>query len=173
MGEGYRFCGSRGAAVGGCPSCGEPLTPGERFCHACGHQAGQPATMSGTAVPSAGAAPDGEPVAERRVVSVLFCDMVGFTPLSEVRDPEAVRELSSRYFDVAFTAALTRVRKYSTPYHLAHGLLDYAEYLISHGETAAAGASVEEARAIGQRLRCQSLLDRADAVERAEPRISV
>ena len=43
------------------------------------------------------------PVAERRVCSVLFCDMAGFTPLAEARDPEAVRELLSRYFDVART----------------------------------------------------------------------
>jgi len=42
-------------------------------------------------------------MAERRVCSVLFCDVVGFTPLSESRDPEAVRELLSRYFDVART----------------------------------------------------------------------
>jgi class 3 adenylate cyclase/tetratricopeptide (TPR) repeat protein len=42
-------------------------------------------------------------VAERRVCSVLFCDMAGFTPLSESRDPEAVRELLSRYFEVART----------------------------------------------------------------------
>jgi class 3 adenylate cyclase len=38
-------------------------------------------------------------VAERRLVSVLFADLVGFTPLSESRDPEEVRELLSRYFD--------------------------------------------------------------------------
>jgi len=42
-------------------------------------------------------------VAERRVCSVLFCDLVGFTPLSEARDPEEVRELLSRYFQVART----------------------------------------------------------------------
>ena len=35
--------------------------------------------------------------------SVLFCDVAGFTPLSESRDPEAVRELLSRYFEVART----------------------------------------------------------------------
>ena len=34
---------------------------------------------------------------------MLFCDLVGFTPLSEARDPEAVRELLSRYFAVART----------------------------------------------------------------------
>jgi class 3 adenylate cyclase/tetratricopeptide (TPR) repeat protein len=32
---------------------------------------------------------------------VLFCDLVGFTPLSESRDPEEVRELLSGYFDLA------------------------------------------------------------------------
>jgi class 3 adenylate cyclase/predicted ATPase len=37
--------------------------------------------------------------AERRLVSVLFADLVGFTTLSEHRDPEEVRELLSRYFD--------------------------------------------------------------------------
>jgi class 3 adenylate cyclase len=42
-------------------------------------------------------------VAERRVCSVLFCDVVGFTPLSESRDPETVRELLSQYFEVART----------------------------------------------------------------------
>ena len=40
------------------------------------------------------------PVAERRLVSVLFCDLVGFTGLSEDRDPEAVRELLGRYFEL-------------------------------------------------------------------------
>src|SRR5205085_8372603 len=39
------------------------------------------------------------PLAERRLVSVLFADLVGFTTLSERRDPEEVRELLSRYFD--------------------------------------------------------------------------
>ena len=43
------------------------------------------------------------PVAERRVCSVLFCDVVRFTPLSESRDPEAVRELLSAYFGTART----------------------------------------------------------------------
>ena len=39
------------------------------------------------------------PSAERRLVSVLFADLVGFTTLSESRDAEEVRELLSRYFD--------------------------------------------------------------------------
>jgi class 3 adenylate cyclase/tetratricopeptide (TPR) repeat protein len=39
------------------------------------------------------------PVAERRLVSVLFADLVGFTTASEARDAEDTRELLTRYFD--------------------------------------------------------------------------
>ena len=39
------------------------------------------------------------PIAERRLVSVLFADLVGFTSFSEGRDAEEVRELQSRYFE--------------------------------------------------------------------------
>jgi class 3 adenylate cyclase/tetratricopeptide (TPR) repeat protein len=42
---------------------------------------------------------DPAPTAERRLVSVLFADLVGFTSVSESRDPEETRELLSRYFD--------------------------------------------------------------------------
>jgi class 3 adenylate cyclase len=43
----------------------------------------------------------GQPVAERRLVSVLFADLVGFTPFAEERDAEEVRDTLSRYFDLA------------------------------------------------------------------------
>src|SRR5262245_6682646 len=100
----HRFCGECGASVEGCPSCGEPISPGKKFCHACGH----PVSGAVPAAPTRAAAGAGAvlglgegPVAERRVCSVLFCDVVGFTPLSEARDPEAVRELLTQYFAVA------------------------------------------------------------------------
>ncbi|MDP9257957.1 MAG: AAA family ATPase [Actinomycetota bacterium] len=41
------------------------------------------------------------PVAERRLVSVLFADLVGFTAASAGRDAEDTRELLSRYFDTS------------------------------------------------------------------------
>ncbi len=50
-----------------------------------------------SAAPAAAAAVG--PVASRRVTSVLFGDLVGFTTLSETRDQEDVRELLSSYFD--------------------------------------------------------------------------
>ncbi len=96
---GDRFCFECGSLVGGCPSCGERVTPGDRFCRSCGAALAPAAPVAGA---SAGDAAAG-PVAERRVCSVLFCDVVGFTPLSEARDPEAVRELLSQYFAVART----------------------------------------------------------------------
>src|SRR5204862_5481789 len=41
------------------------------------------------------------PAAERRLVSVLFVDLVGFTTASEARDAEDTRELLTRYFEAA------------------------------------------------------------------------
>src|SRR5437016_14383671 len=62
-----------------------------RFCGECGSPLVEEAAAPAAAAPGK--------VAERRLVSVLFADLVGFTPLSESRDPEEVRELLSRYFD--------------------------------------------------------------------------
>ena len=45
--------------------------------------------------------PPPRPATERRLVSVLFADLVGFTTLADDSDPEAVREFLGRYFDVA------------------------------------------------------------------------
>jgi len=40
-------------------------------------------------------------VAERRLVTVLFADLVGFTPFAEEKDAEDVRETLSTYFDLS------------------------------------------------------------------------
>ncbi len=96
--SGQKFCGECGAALAlACPLCGTASPPGQKFCGECG------TALAGTARPGAVAAAAAGPVAERRVCSVLFCDLVGFTPLSEARDPEAVRELLSEYFETART----------------------------------------------------------------------
>ncbi|MCW2570151.1 MAG: putative adenylate cyclase, partial [Frankiales bacterium] len=93
--DGARFCAQCGAPapVSTCPGCGAPAGDG-RFCSQCG-------TALTPAVPAAEALPGR--TAERRLTSVLFGDLVGFTTLSEARDPEEVRELLSRYFDQART----------------------------------------------------------------------
>jgi hypothetical protein len=60
----------------------------------------------------------------------------------------------------------------STPYHLAHGLLDHAAHLAARGEAEAAMAAIGEARGIAQRLGCQPLVDRAETIQLARPRIA-
>ena len=73
--------------------------------------------------------------------------------------------------EAAFAAAITYLREQSTPYHLAHGLLDHAGYLTRRGDGDAASLTIDEARVIGRRLRCQPLLDRADNLEPAPSRV--
>jgi tetratricopeptide (TPR) repeat protein len=75
-------------------------------------------------------------------------------------------DVAAREVDVseAFAAAIRGLRGQGTPFHLAHGLLDHAEYLISAGELEAAAEAVAEATAIARKLRCQPLLDRAAAM---------
>ncbi|MBA2439299.1 MAG: AAA family ATPase, partial [Thermoleophilaceae bacterium] len=96
---GRKFCAECGAPlVVVCPACGGPNRPAAKFCGECG------TALSGGATARAGGGPATAaiaPVAERRLVSVLFADLVGFTTLSESRDPESVRELLGRYFEVA------------------------------------------------------------------------
>ncbi|MGZ4290124.1 MAG: adenylate/guanylate cyclase domain-containing protein, partial [Gaiellaceae bacterium] len=89
---GRKFCGGCGSPLAvTCASCGAANDPGMRFCGECG----SPLVEEAAAPP----APAPGKAAERRLVSVLFADLVGFTPLSESHDPEEVRELLSRYFD--------------------------------------------------------------------------
>jgi class 3 adenylate cyclase/tetratricopeptide (TPR) repeat protein len=114
---GRKFCGDCGTKLAAvCPSCGVANAPSTRFCGECGN----PMAVAASAVPAPATAPvlapvaaalpgvpsgassaRPAPVAERRLVSILFADLVGFTSLAEGRDPEAVRELLTRYFDQA------------------------------------------------------------------------
>ena len=64
-----------------CTRCGEENSATARFCSACGAELGE---QPGTAE-------------ERRVVSVIFVDLVGFTSRSEQLDPEDVREFLRPY----------------------------------------------------------------------------
>ncbi len=65
-----------------CPHCGQENPAVAQFCLACGRPLGE--------MPALGE--------ERKVVTVLFCDLVGFTPLSDRSDPEDVRATLSSYF---------------------------------------------------------------------------
>jgi class 3 adenylate cyclase/tetratricopeptide (TPR) repeat protein len=87
-----KFCGECGTALArACPSCGTPNAANVKFCGECGTALAE----------SARAEPREAPAAERRLVSVLFADLVGFTSASEDRDAEDTRELLSRYFETS------------------------------------------------------------------------
>jgi len=94
--EGAKFCNGCGASLlRVCASCGTSNASNARFCSECA----APLTDAAPAATQVAAAP----AAERRLVSVLFVDLVGFTTASESRDAEDTRELLTRYFDVART----------------------------------------------------------------------
>src|SRR2546423_6634302 len=96
---GKRFCGDCGGALAAlCSSCGGSNAPGKKFCGDCGAPLEIGGVTAGASLPAAAT-----PAAERRLVSVLFADLVGFTAWSESRDAEETRDLLSRYFELART----------------------------------------------------------------------
>ena len=98
---GRRFCDQCGASlIDACPSCGAQNRPEARFCGDCGQALGNGPDAAAQRAGSSAAVPiRSEPAAERRLVSVLFADLVAFTKYSEGRDPELVRETLTRYFE--------------------------------------------------------------------------
>ncbi len=93
-----KFCSECGTAVSvACSACSSPIEPGDRFCGQCGAPVAGPAPTPSVPTVSPPTADPGE----RRVVSVLFIDLVGFTPLTESRDSEDVRAMLTQYFDRA------------------------------------------------------------------------
>src|SRR4051794_21993668 len=89
---GRKFCGECGSPLAlTCSTCGTVNAPGAKFCGECGAE---------VAAPSRGLDPTMlQPAAERRLVSVLFADLVGYTTIAESLDPEEARDLLSRYFE--------------------------------------------------------------------------
>lgn len=95
-----RFCHDCGEsqATPVCASCGTELIADARFCTSCGAPChGDPAPIDGPVDEPVPASP--VPLTSRRVTSVLFADLVGFTTLAEGRDHEEVRELQTQYYD--------------------------------------------------------------------------
>jgi class 3 adenylate cyclase/predicted ATPase len=89
-----RFCAQCGAPLPSpCPACGFENEPTAKFCGGCGKPIGETAAPA-PAVVSAPLRADG---AERRQLSVMFCDLVGSTALSARLDPEDLREVIGAY----------------------------------------------------------------------------
>ena len=80
--EDARFCVACGSRLGlTCAACGYELTGPVRYCPSCGANVAQPSAEE-----------------QRKVVSVLFADLVGHTSRSDGADPEDVRDVLREYY---------------------------------------------------------------------------
>ncbi len=116
----------------------------------------------------------GDHAAVRDLLAVLDAHQPGYLApmLRAERDLVRARLAAADDDQVAaapFAAAMRSLREQGTPYHLAHGLLDYAAHLSRLQDLDGAAAAVGEAREIAARLRCQPLLDRAADLAPASP----
>src|SRR5215831_19332776 len=112
----FAFCPKCGSKLStACLSCGSVCLPDFSFCPRCGARLAavsveQPATPAAKAGPTStqevvpldraarARAAEGSAEADRRLVSVLFADLSGFTALSERLDPEDLRAFQSDLF---------------------------------------------------------------------------
>ncbi|MBI3801355.1 MAG: zinc ribbon domain-containing protein, partial [Deltaproteobacteria bacterium] len=147
--EGTKFCGECGSSLTNrCPGCGVDNPLQFKFCGACGTslRAGEQAapaknrSRQGTQKPSRvphasrpaarASFRSASPEAERRQLTVMFCDLVGSTALSEQLDPEELRELVRAYQQVS-AEVITRYEGHIAQY-LGDGLLVYFGYPRAH-----------------------------------------
>ncbi len=100
-----RFCPQCGKPQAlNCAGCGHANTAGSRFCAQCGAKLGEAAPVATAADFAAAVAPAvARPAtaAERRQITVMFCDLVGSTALSTQLDPEDLRDVIAAYHKCA------------------------------------------------------------------------
>jgi class 3 adenylate cyclase len=149
--QGLKFCeecGTRLPRV--CPGCGRQVRPTAKFCGECGTALGaegKPAPAKGRRQKGAKTpgratrpaarpttAPPPAPEAERRQLTVMFCDLVGSTPLAEKLDPEDLRQVILAYQQVC-AEAIRRFDGYLARY-VGDGLLVYFGYPQAHEDDA-------------------------------------
>jgi class 3 adenylate cyclase len=141
--DGMNFCGKCGTSLGpSCPSCGFKNPPGFEYCGKCAaliSQYNEPQLPSNE-IPT--------PDAERRQITVMFCDLVGSTALSEKLDPEDMRHLIKEYQE-ACAKVITKFEGYIAKY-LGDGILVYFGYPKAHEDDAhrAVRAGLEIVRAM-------------------------
>ncbi len=143
-----------------CPQCGFENPPGSVFC-------GQCATLLTGQTPSPKLSQKDRqldnqdhkatPEAERRQLTVMFCDLVGSTPLAEQLDPEELREVIRSYQEVC-AEVIDRFDGYIGKY-LGDGLLVYFGYPLAHEDDAQravrAGLEIlEEIERLNTHLQC-------------------
>jgi class 3 adenylate cyclase/predicted ATPase len=128
-----RFCGGCGAALArSCPACAEPNPPDHRFCGACGAalQGADEEPLLRDAPADAAQTAD----AERRQLTVMFCDLVGSTDLSQRLDAEDLRSVVRAYQEAA-SGVIQRHAGHIAQY-LGDGLLVYFGHPQAHEDDA-------------------------------------
>ena len=128
-----------------CIRCGNDNAASFRFCSNCGTELGQACPTCGFENPvelmSCGGCGtrlqkirEKDPRGERRQLTVLFCDMVGATALSQLLDPEDLRELIVSCQKVCGDAVLAHEGHVAQ--YLGDGVLMYFGYPRSHEDEA-------------------------------------
>ena len=93
-----RFCPHCGGPQAmACSACGHDNAPGSRFCAQCGAATDKTAPAATPPPKPAPAAARTGTLAERRQLTVMFCDLVGSTALSTRLDPEDLQEVIGAY----------------------------------------------------------------------------
>src|SRR5713226_4828532 len=141
--EGAKFCIECAAPFKRrCPSCGTENPPQTKFCAECATPLTEQAAASApvprdtpavqSLPPTARIVERAVPEAERRQLTVMFCDLVGSTALSEQLDPEELREVVRLYQETC-TEVIQRYAGHIAQ-HLGDGLLVYFGYPVATGD---------------------------------------
>src|SRR5262245_15446032 len=146
--EGMKFCGECATPLQTpCPQCGFENPPGFKFCGACatpltGEVHSPPSHVQGGQGFGPQSSESGIPkgrefrqdVAERRQLTVMFCDLVDSTALAERLDPEDLRQVMLAYQQTC-AETIRRFDGYLARY-VGDGLLVYFGYPHAHEDDA-------------------------------------
>jgi hypothetical protein len=115
----------------------------------------------------------GDTDAVEELIAMLDSQAVGHVPpILRAERTLARARLSAvqraRDADAAFDDAVAALREVASPYHLAHGLLDRAEYRTALGDTADVAVLIDEAAAIAEKLHCRPLVERSSAIRASQ-----
>lgn len=134
--EGSKFCGECGASLTRiCPSCNNSNPAGASFCSECGTGLVTGKAKSEAVAPTRETEVSSrQPHAEKRQITVMFCDMVGSSALSTQLDPEKYREVVGTFLSCCATE-IKRLDGMVASY-LGDGILAYFGYPTAHEDDA-------------------------------------
>jgi class 3 adenylate cyclase len=166
--EGSKFCIECGVSVSvsdTCPNCQNINPPQAKFCGNCGTRLIGEAVINGTETRSSTPPPSRLTAssAERRQVTVMFCDLVGSTALSSRLDPEDLRDVIAAYHRCVATK-VTSWRGFVAKY-MGDGVLIYFGYPQAHEDDAE--------RAVRAALAIIKAIEDIEAPDRLEVRVGI